>query len=140
MTRVEFYFNVPDKIAKVSELCANALAKGHKLTVFSRDDAMSEELQYRLWQYSDASFLPSVKAGDALSQLTPVVFDVNGECLSQDDILINLQTDHPPFFSRFRVLVELVGNDDTDKASARTRFRFYRDRGYEIKSKDMALS
>jgi len=101
---------------------------------------MSLDLQQRLWQYSAASFLPSVKAGDVLSQFTPIVFDTNGECLLQDDILINLQTDHPPFFSRFRLLIELVGDDDADKASARARFRFYRDRGYEIKSKDMALS
>ena len=140
MTRVEFFFNVPDKLAKASELCANGLAKGHRLTVFSRDDGMSLDLQQRLWQYSAASFLPSVKAGDVLSQFTPIVFDTNGECLLQDDVLINLQTDHPPFFSRFRLLIELVGDDDADKASARARFRFYRDRGYEIKSKDMALS
>jgi DNA polymerase-3 subunit chi len=68
------------------------------------------------------------------------VLAIDGEALLQDDILINLQTAHPPFFGRFRLLVELVGTDDDDKVAARVRFRFYRDRGYEVKSIDMALS
>jgi len=32
--------------------------------------------------------------------------------------------------------VELVGTDEEDKALARQRFKFYRDRGYEIKHSD----
>jgi len=45
---------------------------------------------------------------------------------------------HPPFFSRFRYLVELVGNDEDDKVAARQRYKFYRDRGYQVKSTDAA--
>jgi len=57
-----------------------------------------------------------------------------------DDILINLTPSHPVFFSRFRGLIELVGMDDADRSAARARFRFYRDRGYEIKSHDVTGS
>jgi DNA polymerase-3 subunit chi len=140
MTRVEFFFNVPDKLAKVSEICAKALAKGHQITVISRDDELSSHLQQRLWQHAATSFLPSATPADAIRQGTPIVLGIDGEALLQDDILINLQTAHPPFFGRFRLLVELVGTDDDDKVAARVRFRFYRDRGYEVKSMDMALS
>ena len=73
-----------------------------------------------------------------MSQFAPIVLDTNGENLVQDDVLINLQSEPPPFFSRFRYLVELVGNDDADKAAARVRFRFYKNRGYEVKTRDMA--
>jgi hypothetical protein len=62
----------------------------------------------------------------------------NGDKLEKDDILINLQIEHPPFFSRFRYLAELVSNDEADKAAARLKFKFYRDRGYEIKSTDVS--
>ncbi len=140
MTRVEFFFNVPDKIAKVSEICAKAVAKGHQITIISRDDEEGSHLQQRLWQHEATSFLPSATPADALRQGTPIVLGVDGEALLQDDILINLQTAHPPFFGRFRLLVELVGTDDDDKVAARVRFKFYRDRGYEVKSIDMALS
>ena len=84
--------------------------------------------------------MPSSKSDDVISQFSSVVLDVNGENLTQDDILINLQINHPPFFSRFRYLVELVSADESDKAAARIRYKFYRDRGYEIKSSDMAIN
>jgi len=140
MTRVEFYFNVPDKLAKTAELCERAVAKGRQLTVFTQDQAMNSVLQQQLWQRSASSFLPSSGADQVTSQFSPIVLATNGENLLQDDVLINLQTQHPPFFSRFRHLVELVGSDEADKVAARARFRFYRDRGYEVKSIDATVS
>jgi DNA polymerase-3 subunit chi len=38
----------------------------------------------------------------------------------------------PPFFSRYERLIELVSTAATERAAARTRWRFYRDRGYVI--------
>jgi DNA polymerase-3 subunit chi len=58
----------------------------------------------------------------------------------QDDMLINLTANEPSIFSRFTQLVELVGDEEQDKLAARARFKFYRDRGYEIKSIDHAQS
>ena len=138
MTRVEFFFNVPDKLAKTAELCERAVIKGRQLTIFSQDEAMSNQLQQQLWTHSATSFLPSCKLEETASQFSPIVLATKGEKLLQDDILINLQIEHPPFFSRFRYLVELVGLDETDKMAARVRYKFYRDRGYEIKSSDAA--
>lgn len=140
MTRVEFFFNVPDKLVKIVELCEKAVAKGRQLTIFTPDDATSDALQQALWQQAATSFLPSSKSDIVFSEFSPIVLDTSGEQLRQDDILINLQAQHPPFFSRFRYLVELVGVEEADKAAARSRFRFYRDRGYEVKSTDVAAS
>lgn len=140
MTRVEFLFNVPDKFAKIAELCEKAAGKGRQLTIFTPDDVTSTALQKTLWQLSATSFLPSSKSEDILSEFSPIVLDTNGAQLQQDDILINLQAQHPPFFSRFKHLVELVGLDEADKVAARLRYKFYRDRGYEVKSTDVAES
>ena len=140
MTRVEFFFNVPDKLAKTAELCDRAVAKGRQLTVFTQNAAMSELLQQQLWQLSATSFLPSTSPDNAASLLAPIILDAIGNNLIQDDILINLQTEYPPFFSRFRYLVELVGIEEADKAAARARYKFYRDRGYQVKSTDAAAS
>ena len=140
MTRVEFYFNVADKLTKVTELCDRAVAKGRQLTIFSQDGATAGLLQKMLWEYAPNSFLPSANPLDESSQFAPIIVDATGEHLIQDDILINLQAEHPPFFSRFRYLVELVGNDEADKAAARLRYKFYRDRGYQVKSTDAAAA
>jgi DNA polymerase-3 subunit chi len=93
-------------------------------------------VQKSLWQHSPSSFLANNKVDEVNSQFSPIVIDSQGENLLQDDVLINLQTAQPLFFSRFRYLVELVGNEEADKAAARARFRFYKDRGYDIKSTD----
>jgi DNA polymerase-3 subunit chi len=53
--------------------------------------------------------------------------------LCQDDILINLSQKQLTVFSRFQQLIELVGADEEEKAMARRRYKFYRDRGYEVK-------
>ncbi len=135
MTRVEFLFNVDDKLAKTSEICEKALAKGRELMVFTQSAAMNEAVQAALWQHSPSSFL----ASNLLDQSQPhaaIQVSHQHETLIKDDVLINLQDQHPPFFSRFRYLLELVGADEHDKAAARLKFRFYRDRGYDIKSTD----
>ncbi|MDI1309182.1 MAG: DNA polymerase III subunit chi [Methylotenera sp.] len=138
MTRVEFYFNVSDKFAKTVELCEKALAKGRQLTIYTQNDAMSNDIQNLLWTQSPSSFLANSLINETQSRFSPIVIDAHGENLIQDDVLINFQTLQPLFFSRFRYLVELVGSDEADKAAARARFRFYKDRGYEIKSTDAA--
>ena len=40
----------------------------------------------------------------------------------------------PPFFSRFERLAEIVSLDEADIASGRERWKFYKARGYEIRS------
>jgi DNA polymerase III subunit chi len=95
-----------------------------------------------LWQNKAESFLPNVRAHSLHSPVTPVVIALQGDAVisssTQDDILINLTENEPGFFSRFTQLVELVGDDEQDKMAARARFKFYRDRGYEIKSTNYA--
>ena len=138
MTRVEFYFNVVDKFEKTAELCQKALVKGRQLTVYTQNEAMSDDVKTSLWQHSPSSFLANSKIDELSSQFSPIIIDSQGENLLQDDVLINLHAAQPLFFTRFRYLVELVGNDEADKALARARFRFYKDRGYDIKSTDAA--
>jgi DNA polymerase-3 subunit chi len=140
MTRVEFFVNVPDKSVQVVSLCRKALAKGRQLTVFADNELICKDLQQFIWQQEASSFLPSTLSGEPLSDVTPIVLATDGLKLIQDDILINLQSDCPPFFSRFRYLIEIVGLDEADKVQARARYKFYRDRGYQIKSTDLATA
>ncbi|HZV97590.1 MAG TPA: DNA polymerase III subunit chi [Methylophilaceae bacterium] len=136
MTRIEFFFNVSNKLQKVVELSQSAVAKNRRLLVFMDDGEAVLKLENLLWTHPPTGFLPHCRAGHALSPVTPIIIDWQGENLVHDDVLINLQSQYPPFFSRFRRLIEIVGEDETDKAEARGRYRFYRDRGYEIRTFD----
>ena len=150
MTRVDFYFNVGDKPQKIMSLTQVALNKQRRVMVYVADEVQAKGMSERLWCDDPSSFLPHELFGDILKDssvlvsslaLTPILIATtlsNGQeaHLHQDDVLINMQNEHPAFFSRFRQLIELVGIDEIDKVAARLRYKFYRDRGYEIKSID----
>jgi DNA polymerase-3 subunit chi len=137
MTRVEFFFNVEDKLQQLAELGEKAIAKNVKLMLFTQNKEAASEIQQYLWSLPQ-QFLPNHLVSDELATATPIVIDWQGEQLLHDEVLINLQHPQPVFFSRFRRLIEIVGLDEIDKANARIRYKFYRDRGYEIKNYDAA--
>jgi DNA polymerase III subunit chi len=47
-------------------------------------------------------------------------------------VLINLGAEVPQFFGRFERVAELVDQRPELLAQSRERFRFYRERGYEL--------
>jgi DNA polymerase III subunit chi len=51
-------------------------------------------------------------------------------------VLVNLHPEPPPFFSRFERLAEIVGASEDDLLAGRARFRFYRERGYDMRQHD----
>lgn len=53
-----------------------------------------------------------------------------------DDTLINFTSREIQGFSRYLKMYELVSHDDEDKKSARERYRFYKDCGYQVDSID----
>jgi len=138
MTHIDFFFNVPHKFHHVAKLGEEAVAKGQRVLILTADPAAANKLQSVLWSHSPTGFLPNCRSHDRLAAETPLVIDCDGADLPHDDVLINLQQVQPPFFSRFRCLIELVGMDEDDRACARERFRFYRDRGYAIRTFDVA--
>jgi DNA polymerase-3 subunit chi len=137
MTRIEFFFNIENKLQHVAALSEKALSKGKRLMLFTENMQAAQRLETVLWSHPATGFLPHCRCDSTVASETPIIVDWQGERLLHDDILINLRVQHPPFFSRFRRLIELVGQDESDKVEARARYRFYRDRGYEIKSFDV---
>ena len=137
MTSIGFYFNVVDKPALVNQLVQKALNQHRQVTLFTIDETSAEQISDSLWRYVPTAFNANVLAHHPLAAVTPVLVEWQMERIQQDDLLINLQQTQLTLFSRFKHLFELVGLDDMDKAEARKRFAFYRDRGYEIKSVDM---
>ena len=136
MTRIDFYFNVANKSQLVADLVQTALNKRRQVTILVADEPAASQVSSDLWQIKPESFLPNVRANALHAAATPVLIGLQGDDLMQDDMLINLTNTEPSFFSRFTHLIELVSEDEQDKMAARLRFKFYRDRGYEIKSTD----
>jgi DNA polymerase III subunit chi len=140
MTRIDFYSSAEPKLQIACQLVAKAVREQLQVVVYSPDQNTARSFDKLLWTYQAIGFVPHCLASDALSSETPVVIALDDAEMAHCQVLLNLHTESPPAFSRFERLIELVGADEDDRQRARSRFRFYRDRGYEIHHHDLAKS
>ena len=140
MTRIDFYSNAESKLQVACQLIAKAARELSRVVVYAPDQNAARSFDKLLWTYQAIGFVPHCLESDPLSAETPVVIAFDDSGLAHHRILVNLHTESPPSFSRYERLIEIVGTDEEDRQQARGRFRFYRDRGYEIHHHDLAKS
>ncbi len=138
MTQIDFYTQVDDKLQTACRLAAKARSLGLRVTMFCPDRDIAARLDRMLWITPATGFLPHCKPDHELAAVTPVLIDAAGDTTAHDEVLINLHPERPAFFSRFQRLAEIVTADEADRSAARDRYRFYRDRGYAIRTHDLS--
>lgn len=140
MTQIDFYTHVDDKYQTLCTLAGKALARGVRMTILTPDGETTEQVDKLLWTQPPLGFLPHCRAHHKLAAVTPIILDHVAEPVVHEQVLVNLCEACPPMFSRFERLVEIVSLDEADREQARARFRFYRERGYEIRTHDLSSS
>lgn len=138
MTQIDFYTHVGDKWHTACRLAAKAYARGLRVAVLCPDADAAQKIDRMLWTASSTGFIPHCNARHELAARTPITIAHDDGEPPHHEVLLNLRDAWPPMFSRFQRLIEIVGMDDNDRAGARDRFKFYRDRGYEIRSHDLS--
>jgi DNA polymerase III subunit chi len=137
MTAIDFYTHVSDRLEVAAKLVAKALAQHGNVRVLTPDAAATDALDRLLWLQPPIGFVPHCRADSLLAAETPVWIDHALEHEGPAAVLINLHAAPPPFFSRFERLAEIAGIGDADAAAARERYRFYRQRGYELRTHNL---
>jgi len=138
MTTIDFYTHVPDRLEVAARIIAKAHAAHGSVRVLTPDDATTEALDRRLWLVPPTGFLPHCRTDSPLAAQTPIWI---GHSLEHDGVatvLVNLHQSPPPFFSRFERLAEIVGTDAADVAAGRDRWKFYKERGYELRPHNLS--
>ena len=142
MTQIDFYTHVGNKLQVACKLAAKAHAQGLRMAVLCPDAQTAQRFDQLLWSAAPLTFVPHCAATHPLAERTPLVISHDGDHqdtpASHDQVLLNLRDEWPPTFSRFQRLIEIVTQDDNDRAAARARYKFYRDRGYEIRTHDLS--
>ena len=138
MTQVFFYHGAADKIAAACALLSGAYAKKKPMLVFATEKEIANSVDRMLWTQPALSFVPHCRADSPLAAETPILITDSLETLPQDERLMNLSQIVPPGFSRFQSLIEVVGQADDERAAARDRVKFYKDRGYEVRYFDLS--
>jgi DNA polymerase III subunit chi len=140
MTRIDFYSNAEPKLHVACQLVAKAVQQQLRVVVYAPDDDAARGIDRLLWTFQATGFVPHAMATHPLAGETPVVI-VRGEAeVPGYQVMVNLHGEAPESFSRFERLIEIVGRDDDDRQLARTRYRHYRDRGYDIQHHDLAAT
>jgi len=140
MTRIDFYIlpaeGGTDAVVAAARLCDKAVAAGKSLYVTTPDAARLDALDDLLWTQRQGSFIAHERfVRDAPVEPLPKVLLGDAEPPEGwQDVLLNLGQQVPPFFSRFERVLEIVPGDAASRAACRERFKFYRDRGYELKT------
>jgi DNA polymerase III subunit chi len=138
MTQIDFYTQVEDKLKTACRLAGKAFGLGMRVLVLCPDHDTAQRVDRLMWTTPPIGFVPHCAPSDPLAAVTPVIVAAEGAEPLHDEVLVNLGGERPVFFSRFQRLVEIVSIEDGDRANARARFRFYRDRGYEIRTHDLS--
>ena len=135
MTTIDFYTHVDDRLAIAARIVAKAAATHGSARVLTPDAAMTDALDKLLWMLPATGFLPHCRMDSPLAAETPVWIDHRLEHDGPAAVLVNLHDAPPPFFSRFERLAEIVGAEHA--AAGRERYKFSRERGYELRAHDM---
>ncbi len=102
------------------------------------DAATSHALDKLLWEYPANAFIPHCLSTVAETETMPVVINHDDEKFPDHELLISLHSQTVNFFSRFERVIEIVSTDEEDSRLGRERFKFYKDRGYEIRHFDLS--
>jgi DNA polymerase-3 subunit chi len=137
LTSIDFYHGATDKIQSACRLIGELYAEGRKVLVYAPEGGLATQVERQLWMQPATGFVPHCRIDDVLADETPILIGGSLDDAAHHDVLVNLDGDLPPAFSRFDRLVEVVGTDEADRLPARERFKFYRDRGYAISAHDL---
>ncbi len=138
MTKVDFYTGSPDKLRTVCQLSHKAMQSGVRTVISLPDAATADTLDKLLWHYPATAFIPHSRSGAETSEEMPVILDHGGDKFPHHDLLISLHNECVPYFSRFERVIEVIGTGEEESRMGRERFKFYRDRGYELRHIDLS--
>ncbi len=141
MTRIDFYITGDDHAQArqrlVCRLAEKAYALDHAIYIHTDDRRQAEQLDQLLWTFRDGSFIPHCLQDDTVAEQAAIVIGHNGEPEDHNQVLINLGQEVPAFFGRFERVAEVIAGDEPSREAGRERFRFYRDRGYELNTHNL---
>jgi DNA polymerase III subunit chi len=138
MTSIDFYFNADDRFQVACRLAGKAMKQNQRVLIYAPDAGTASRIDKMLWTWPAIGFVPHCAVHAPLATQTPVLIASSEETPEGCELLLNLGADCPPHFERFARLLEVVSADEAEKDKGRSRFRFYRERGYKISSHDLA--
>ena len=139
MARIDFAFGATEKIAQACQTTLKQYLAGHKLLVYCSDATRLKAFDTKLWAVEPTAFVPHVLATDPLAEQTPIwlVATDLAQALARAPAqawLLNLDEQCPPTLGNATRVLEIVSDEEDDKAAARLRWAQYKAGGHDLKA------
>lgn len=139
MTQIDFYVlgssGNDARLLLACRIAEKARQQDDQVFINCASNDEARKLDELLWTFSQSSFIPHriTGANDRDDGPEPVLIGHGAAPnLETWDFMINLADRVPEFFSRYRRVAELVDAEENRREQGRERYRYYRDRGYEL--------
>lgn len=139
MTHIDFYI-LPDSSLETRWLYTCRLVEkvfnlGHSILIAVDTEDEANTLDDLLWSFKPESFIPhQIIGGDnpPVDGEASVEISFTQDAGAHSQVLINLSSKVPDYFSRFARLSEIVIQDAKILEITREHYKFYKQRGYPI--------
>ncbi len=150
MAKVDFHSQVKDKVHYACRLIRKIISLSSEnepfqtIVVLGTQDVL-QELNEKLWTFSEDDFLPHSFLDEDAFELCPIILaELSDESrideLPHQDVLIHLGQNPleriEVFTNRFKRVVEVVSIENTDLLAGRDRYKKYRELGIELQNFD----
>ena len=141
--RIDFYVleaNATDgRFRLACKIIDRAYRSGYSVYLWTRDDQESSLLDDLLWTFSQTSFIPHVRNNGNSRLVAPVSIDHHPPQSGAAEMVVSVADQPVEDYSNFVRIAEVVGFDEIEKQSGRSRFKFYRDHGLELETHRITL-
>jgi len=119
----------------VCELAKKAFDSGRSVLILARSLEQAEQLDEKLWDFDESAFVPHQIAGDDDDAITPVLIVPPGMQAPDRALVINLRDE--AVAGTFERVLEVVPDDETQRAGSRERWKTYKAAGLDVAKHDM---
>jgi DNA polymerase-3 subunit chi len=141
MTQVDFYVLPGDaaenRLRFACRLTDKAYRLGHRIFIHTESARQTRLLDDLLWTFQQGSFIPHSSDPETGPITPPVLLGHDVEPDASNQVLINLAAEVPLFFSRFERVAELIDDDVEIRRAGRSRYSFYKERGYPLRTHEI---
>ena len=140
MARADFYLIAKprfrdDPLLLVCELVKRAYTAEQPTLILARSQDQADELDAKLWEFDEDSFIPHQIAGDEDDALTAVLIAPPGVETAARTLVVNLRDECAS--GTFERVLEVVAADSAERDGSRVRWSEYKARGLELTKHDM---
>jgi DNA polymerase III subunit chi len=138
MSRIDFYIAKKHDFLKLACLVTDKIYRlDLRCYIHTESEQQAKQIDDLLWTFQQNNFLPHELYSPTESQTAPILIGYAQQPELDFEVLVNLTKAVPVFFNQFKRVAEIVGEDESQKQIARSRYLYYKENGYELYSHDM---